>query len=75
MSNPKPQKRTTNSSGSFFGSGETSVQTYRRLYGKLPTKDQLSEMQFNLIGYVELLIQLDRQHGEWLKEQSKDTPA
>lgn len=43
---------------------------YERMYGKSLTAEQVAEMRFNLVRYLELLIVLDRQHQEWLEERA-----
>jgi hypothetical protein len=47
---------------------------FEQLYGKSLTPEQVAEMKFNLSKYVEALIQMDKQHKEWLKQQ-KSTKA
>ena len=42
---------------------------YERLYNKSLTTEQVAEMRFNLVRYLELLILLDRQNQEWLNER------
>lgn len=44
--------------------------SFETLYGKALTKQQVAEMKFNLVNYVKLLIQMDKQYQNWLKEQS-----
>lgn len=43
---------------------------YKRLYNKPLSTEQMAEMRFNLINFVETLIQMDIQHKEWLKQQT-----
>lgn len=40
------------------------------LYVAALTKDQEAEMMFNLVNFFETLIAMDRQHQEWLKNQT-----
>jgi hypothetical protein len=44
--------------------------SYEKLYGKSLTPQQVAEMKFNLLNYVKTLIQMDKQHQAWLKEQA-----
>jgi hypothetical protein len=46
---------------------------YEELCGKPLTKEQVAEMKFNLVNFVETLIAMDRQHKAWLKNK-KDQP-
>lgn len=42
-----------------------------RLYDESLSPDHVAEAKFNLVNYIELLIELDRQNLEW-KEQHKN---
>lgn len=44
---------------------------YQKLYGKPLTAEQVSEMNFNLVRFVETLIAMDKQHKKSLKNQPK----
>jgi len=44
--------------------------SYEKLYGKTLTPQQVAEMKFNLLNYIKTLIQMDKQHKAWLKEQA-----
>ena len=43
---------------------------FEAFYQKELTDQQYKEIKFNLTRYVELLIVLDKQHQDWLKEQT-----
>lgn len=42
---------------------------YEQLYRKPLTKEKVTEMKFNLVGYLKTLIEMDKQYQEWLKEK------
>lgn len=46
---------------------------YEELVGKPLSEAEEAEMKFNLVNFMEMLIAMDRQHQEWLKNQ-KDQP-
>lgn len=64
MSNPKPHKRNTYKDNRLLGS---QLKEYEKLCGKPLTEEKANELRANLVKYVELLIQLDRQHEVWLR--------
>lgn len=43
---------------------------YEQLVGRQLTTEQVAEIKFNLVKYVETLIAMDRQYKDWLEEQS-----
>lgn len=53
---------------------------YEKLRGKRLSSEELAETKFNLVTYLELLIEMDRQHKDWLelqankKSSAKDPP-
>lgn len=51
-------------------SDESLKTAYEKLYGKSLTSEQVASIRFNLVRYIELLILLDQQHKEWLKQQA-----
>lgn len=52
-----------------MNSSQSPKNDYEKLYGKSLTAQQVAEMKFNLVNYVKILIQMDKQHDAWLKEQ------
>jgi hypothetical protein len=46
------------------------MNSFEQLYGKTLTPEQLAELKFNLVKYVETLIQMDRQHKAWLERKN-----
>lgn len=44
---------------------------FERLCGKSLTTKQIAEMRFSLSKYVEMLMQMDKQHREWLRRQAR----
>lgn len=49
-------------------------QSFEKLYGTSLTSQQVAEMKFNLVSYVKTLIQMDKQHKDWLEKKKQDTP-
>jgi hypothetical protein len=45
--------------------------SFEELVGRPLSPEEVSEMKFNLVGYVQTLITLDRQQKAWLKQQAK----
>lgn len=43
---------------------------FEKFYDKQLTEQQYKEIKFNLVRYIEFLIVLDKQHKEWLTEQT-----
>jgi len=43
--------------------------SYERIYKKSLSPEKVSELQFNLLSYIRLLIEMDKQHREWLKNK------
>jgi len=52
-----------------MNSSQSLHKAYEQLVGKFLTPEQVAEIKFNLVKYVETLIEMDRQHQDWLKEQ------
>lgn len=44
---------------------------YEQLYRKPLTQEKVTEMKFNLVGYLKTLIEMDKQHQEWLKTKNE----
>ena len=53
-----------------MNSSQSLKASFEQLYGKPLTDQQVAEMKFNLLNYVKTLIQMDKQHKAWLKEQA-----
>jgi hypothetical protein len=62
----KDNKPVSNESNKGF------TNAFEVLYGKPLTGAQKAEMKFNLVNFIETLISMDRQHQEWLKQQTTD---
>lgn len=45
---------------------------YDKYYEKELSSGEYAEMKFNLVRYIELLVMLDKQHQEWLKQQNSN---
>lgn len=43
---------------------------FEKFYQRELTEQQYKEIKFNLVRYIEFLIVLDKQHQDWLKEQT-----
>jgi len=43
---------------------------FEKYYQKELSEQQYKEIKFNLVRYIEFLIVLDKQHQEWLTEQT-----
>lgn len=43
--------------------------TFQKFYDKQLTTDDVAEMKFNFVNYIEMLIEMDKQHIVWLEEQ------
>lgn len=41
-------------------------------YGRQLTDDELAELRFNLVNFIETLIQMDRQHQDWLQRNKQE---
>jgi hypothetical protein len=54
-------------------SSQSHKNPFEQLVGKPLTPEQVAEMRFNLTSYVEVLMQMDKQHKEWLQKQAKAT--
>jgi len=52
-----------------MNSSQSLHKAYEQLVGKSLTPEQVAEIKFNLVKYVETLIEMDRQHQNWHKEQ------
>lgn len=68
MRNSKTSKRPSISSTSILVSKDN---PFQELYEMPLTQDKNKEIKFNLVNFVEMLIKLDRQNKEWLKESAK----
>jgi hypothetical protein len=55
-----------------MNSSQSPKNSFEQLYGKSLTQQQVAEMKFNLLNYVKTLIQMDKQHQAWLKEQADE---
>jgi len=44
---------------------------YERLYDKPLDKEKVAELRHNLIGYIKVLIEMDKQHKEYIKHQKQ----
>jgi hypothetical protein len=42
---------------------------YEQLVGKSLTPEQVAEIKFNLVKYVETLIAMDKQQKDWIRQQ------
>ncbi len=72
MSEPKTQKLPTYSSASLLVSDDN---PYQELYDRPLTKDETTEMDFNLVNFIETLIKMDRQHIDWLEKKKTEKEA
>ena len=52
-----------------MNSSQSLHKAYEELVGKSLTPEQVAEIKFNIVKYVETLIEMDRQHKDWIKVQ------
>jgi hypothetical protein len=45
---------------------------FERLYDKQLDADQVAEMRYNLTGYLRVLVEMDKQYQEYLKQQKQE---
>lgn len=43
---------------------------FQGFYDNQLTSDEIAEMKFNFVNYIEMLIEMDSQHKNWLGEQA-----
>lgn len=53
--------------------GATTTSPYEELYSRPLTEEEIAEINFNLVNFVETLIGMDREQQVWIKNQ-KDQP-